>query len=662
MDKDKNKNKNINLDNKINDLRERLRRASAEYYTKGNSSLTDAEYDHLLELLEKYEKIKGTTEDSPTQVVGSNVITGAVRNRIKHEYEMKSLAKSHSLTELSKAINKEPVLSLKLDGLTISATYQNGILTRLETRGDGYEGKNILKYATGLIGLPLQIPYKEKLVVFGEGLIRYNDYNSKENLTTRNLAAGTLDAGDISKMKERKLRFVAWRLIQPTVYTTYVSGLEFLKKLGFVVVPSLEGISEANVTKLVNSAEVLSYPIDGLVATFNDVVYGNSLGSTRKYVKHSMAYKFEDKVHTTKLIKVDWTLGKTGSLCPTAVFEPIDIDGTTVQRASMHNLSIMKGLGVGIGSEIEVFKANMIIPQIRQCVTKGSPIPIPTKCPICGSPLSIERTENADVLMCTSPNCGGQILGKLTAFVSRKGMDIDALSKGTLSKLIAKGYIKEYADIYKLYKHKESLIGLQGFGKQSVENLLSSIEKSRHARLDKFISALSIPLVSEQMSRSLAKYFHNDVEEFKHNVLTADLTKVTDFGEARANAVKNYIYANREMLARLMYQLKFENPTLEQQQRQANKESQGIKAKQNINMNILEGKTFVITGSLNHFTNRDELKEKLEDLGAKVSGSVSSKTTYLVNNDINSNSSKNMKAKELGIKIITENELLSLLR
>ena len=641
-----------------------LNDASEAYYNTGNPIMSDEEFDMRLEDLRQFEEETGfILSNSPTQRVGAKVLTEL--NEITHSHPMLSLEKCHTVEELIKfANNKELVASIKLDGLTVSITYEDGILVKAETRGNGYVGSDITEHIKQFKNVPFKINKEGTYIVDGEAIITDEDFTdvnkNGEFKNSRNLAAGTLSVLDTSLVAKRKLRFMVWDVIEGGS-SKLKDNLNEAKTLGFDVVPSWI-TTNLDLKKLQGTLDYVfefsadeGLPNDGIVFKFNDIEYGKSLGQTSHHFKNGIAYKRKDDTYRTKLTNIDWTMGKTGILTPTAVFEPVEIDGTTVERASVHNISILTKLDLHIGDTIEVFKANQIIPQVKRNVSADERIAlgkepdyiiIPSTCPICGGKTEIKQDNDSKVLVCTNDNCKGKLLGKLTHFVSKNAINIDGMSEATLDFLINNGWVKSFEDLYNLnyspwiyeWMHTE------GFGEKSVKKLLDSIEKSKSTTLDRFIYSLSIPLIGRSASKTIAKFFENDFEIF-YKAFTSPFnwTALDDFGATMNDSIIEYAVDNNNMVRNLARYFTFENPQTTS------------------NSNSLAGKTFVITGSLNHFSNRDEAKEKIEQLGGKVSGSVSAKTSYLVNNDVNSTSGKNKKAKELNIPIIEEEELIRML-
>lgn len=641
-----------------------LNLASERYYNSGNPIMSDEQFDMRLEDLRQFEEETGfILANSPTQNVGAKVLTELPE--VKHNHSMLSLEKCHATDELIKFANsKELVASIKLDGLTVSLLYKNGVLVRGETRGNGHVGSDVTEHIKKFLNVPLKINKTGTYIVDGEAIIKDEDFaeinKDNEFKNSRNLASGTLSVLDTSLVAKRKLRFIAWDVIEGGNNETLFDNLKEAEELGFDVVPywymSVPNPKklQSNIDYVFEYAEEDGYPCDGVVFKFNNIEYGKSLGQTSHHFKNGIAYKRKDDVYETELLDIEWTMGKTGVLTPTAVFKPVEIDGTMVERASVHNVSILTKLDLHIGDKIEVYKANMIIPQIKRNVSEDRRVAlkqdtdyiiIPSTCPVCSSNTEIKQDNDTKVLVCTNDNCKGKLLGKLTHFVSKNAMNIDGLSEQTLEKFINLGWIESFAEIYELKdRFGYDITMLDGFGKKSVDKLFDAIEMSKHTTLDRFIYSLSIPLIGRSASKTIAKYFDYDYDKFIEAWSTHfNWLKLDDFGKGMYVSMAEYVVDNYDMVHELASYLTFEKPQTSS------------------NSNSLSGKIFVITGSLEHFTNRDEAKGKIESLGGKVSGSVSTKTSYLVNNDFTSTSGKNKKAKELNVPIISEKELIEML-
>lgn len=644
-----------------------LNRYRDAYYNDQNPIVSDMKYDDLFDTLVRLEKETGIIlSDSPTQTVGYEVKSDL--RKVTHNHPMLSLDKTKNVDDLLSFLGEQyGVLMCKMDGLTISLRYLNGKLVSAETRGNGEIGEDVLHTVKTFRNVPLQIPYPDELVVDGEAIISYQDFN-QINATMpddlkyknpRNLASGSVRQLDSSVSAKRNLQFIAWKMVVGYDNANeFETRLNTLKDLGFTVVPyscvnsDMEWMN-SRIEYLRNTAQNIGYPIDGLVLSYGDVAYGESLGATGHHVRSQLAFKFYDEEVESRLLDIEWTMGKTGVLTPTAVFEPVEISGTTVERASLHNISVMTNL---LGDtpyknqSINVQKANDIIPQVvsgnKFIPYRPQLITIPKSCPCCNHPTAVQDTSDAKVLYCTNPNCGGKLLGRLTHFVSKNAMNIDGLSEMTLAKLIDKGWIKNLIDVYYLYLHEDEMKQMDGFGERSVANLLQSIENSRNTTLDRFIYSLSIPMIGRTASKTISRHFNGDIREFVsllYRQMPFNWSSLDGFGNAAHLSMSEALKFRGAEIEALADELVFAPP-------------------ENTTSNIsLQGLTFVITGSLNSFHNREAAKEKIESLGGKVASAVSNKTTYLINNDMNSKSSKNKKAKELNIPIISEKEFLAMI-
>lgn len=660
--------------NRIKELTQRLNQYRNSYYNNSVSEISDQEYDILfdeLKMLEEETNIVMT--NSPTHTVGYEIKSKL--EKVKHSHPMLSLDKTKSTDDLNKfARDKNCLLMCKMDGLSILLTYENGELIKAETRGDGETGENVTHNAKVFENIPLQIDYTGHFETEGEAIITYDDFekiNSKlpENekyKNPRNLVSGSVRQLDSNIAAQRHIKFIAWKIPFKIneLSNSFRDRLEFAKTLGFEIVPYIFCSKNPFKIEILDDIEWLKkyasdnkFPIDGLVMTYNDIAYGEALGSTGHHPKHSLAFKFYDDIYPTKLVDIEFTMGKTGVLTPTAVFKPVEIDGTMVERASLHNLSVMRELGVEfIGQKINVYKANHIIPQVYNAEPimpfkdpddkeEIESIVIPDKCPICRADTKIPRENDVEILICTNPNCKGRLLGKLSHFVSKNAINIDGLSEQTLQKFIDLEWLTSFQDVYYLSEHKEEMYKLDGLGKKSVDKLLESIEKSRNTTLDRFIYGLCIPLIGRTASKTIAKEFNNKAEEFYdiwcHGY---DFTKLNDFGDTMNNSMQDFIRDNYRWIAEFIGEFIFREPDNNGNVKQ-----------------VLESKTFVITGSLKAYKNREELVSVIERNGGKVSGSVSAKTSYLINNDVTSTSGKNKKANELGIPIISEGEFVQMI-
>ena len=670
---------------KIKQLIEKLNIASDTYYNTGNTIMSDKEFDAKLAELESLEKETGIVmSNSPTQRVGAPVLTKL--DKVTHEFKpMLSLEKVHSAEEIIKFANgKELIAMIKLDGLSVRLTYHYGVLSKAETRGNGIEGSDITMHVKHFENVPLVINNKaESYVVDGEAIITDSDFEAinaalpegtEKFKNSRNLASGTLALLDTSLVKERHLRFVVWDIIAGSTKRTMEDKIIEAYNLGFEAVPCCLPLSQHAVTiteKDINSmneimfieAKDCGYPIDGVVWKFNDVAYGETLGQTSHHFCNAVAFKAKQDEYETTLKEIEFTMGKTGVLTPVAIFEPVEIDGTTVEKASLHNLSIMKELGVEfIGQKINVFKANQIIPQISSAEIIEpfkdeddkeiiSSIVIPKTCPVCGGRTEIRKDNDTEVLVCTNDGCQGKLLGKLSHAVSKNALNIDGLSEATLEFMINELGVKSFKDLYQIPFYKEVYerwIETPGFGKRSVDKLRDAIEKSRNTTLERFLYAQSINLIGKTASKDISKYCKGSIDTFcdiMANGNQREFLSIDGFGQTMFESLNNW-YENHwiDFLA-LKSEFIFKEGTEQ-------KNTGGVD---------LSGLTFVITGTLNHFTNRDALVDKITSLGGKVSGSVSAKTSYLINNDINSSTGKNAKAKSLGISIIAEKDFLKMI-
>lgn len=683
-------NKITNID-EAKELVKELNRYCDAYYNRSESLVSDEEYDKKFDMLVEFEKETGIVfSNSPAHSVGYEVISKL--DKAKHSHPMLSLNKTKSVDDLISFIgNRNCVFSLKMDGLTILLTYDNGKLIKAETRGNGIEGEDITHNAITFENIPLTISYKGKLEVEGEAIITYDDFNKineelpkeKQYKNPRNLASGSVRQLDSKITAQRHLQFIAWKVpyieneiewydeetdenVTTKTLSSYANKLKCIRELGFDIVPYTTHTTFSDRTKqalektiemLRDVAKEFSYPIDGLVMTYNDTSYAESLGSTDHHPKHSIAFKFYDDVEETILKNVEWQVGKSGHITPVAIFKPVNIDGTIVERASLHNLSIFNDFKLSIGDRITVYKSNQIIPKIKENLSikdkqnkNVTYIDYPEFCPICGKHTLVDKDNNSDVLVCSNPRCKGKILGRLSHFVSKEAMNIDGLSESTLEKLLDLDCIcAGLWSIYDLHDYKDYLYETEGygFGKKSVDKLLANIEKSRTTTLDRFINGLSIPSIGKVASKNISKHFNGSFVEFDKAISNGsyDWTIIDDFGEVAANNIKYYFLdeGNVAEYRELVSMLIFETP--EPQSRS----------------NILEGKTIVITGSLACFKNRQALVDVIEQNGGKIASSVSKKTDYLINNDINSSSSKNKKAKSLGVSIITEEDFLKII-
>lgn len=641
------------------ELINKINAAKTAYYQNGRSELSDAEYDRLVAQAEKLGYI---------ETVGAKPVDNI--EKISHEHPMLSLDKCHTVDEVEKFCgDKECIAMFKADGLTISATYIDGVLSRLETRGNGEVGNDIMFHANSIKNLPKHINKDGKYVIDGECIILQKDFEvinsklveSEKYSNSRNLAAGSLNLLDAEISRKRHLRFYAWDVIEGGVTNLLSDNLAEASSLGFDTVQydlikrgygvfeSAEENIRYTIDVLRSKALADGFPIDGIVIKYNDTEYGKSLGMTGHHPRSAKAMKFKDDTYPTKLKSVEWQIGKTSQLTPVAVFEEVMIDNTAINKASLHNLSILKQLGLTNGCTCYIKKCNMIIPQIESADNDGDgEIEIPATCPICGHATQIRKDKDSEILYCTNDNCPGKLLGKWKAYVSKKGMDVDGLSEATLDTLLKRRYLDHvFSNLYYLGDYKKELYKLDGFGKKSIDNLLNAIERSKDVDLVHFLCAFSIPNIGEGQSKLIAKKFPT-FEEFASACDNSyDFSQIDGIGKIlNLNIHQWWVNNNWQMLDI----------------------AQIVRFKTDEFMNAptgnypLAGMTFVVTGSVNHFKNRAELQKKIEELGGKVAGSISKNTNYLINNDVESASSKNKKAKELNIPIISEEDFLEMIK
>lgn len=644
---------------RIKELTKLLNHYRNEYYNKNNSEISDQEYDKLFdELKEKEDKTGFCLANSPTQSVG--YLVQSKLQKSVHEYPMLSLDKTKSPDELLKFIGKkQAVMMLKMDGLTVCLTYDNGELVKGESRGDGTIGEDITENVKTFCNIPLTIPYKGKLIVFGEAIIDYNTFyeinselvDERKYKNPRNLCSGTVRQLDSKVCSDRKVKFIAWRLVEGSNSENFLFRLNELENYGFDVVP-WQLVSNDILSQLQNmrfTAENYDYPIDGCVVSFTDIPYMESLGATSHHLRGQIAFKFQEDQESSILREIEWSMGKTGNLTPVAIFDPIELSGTTVSRASLHNISIMRDLNIKVGANVTVVKKNEIIPQVIECAADIANFEIPYICPICGGETAIVKDNDTEVLTCTNPGCKGKLLGRLTHYVSKNALNIDGLSEATLEKFMELGWLTQLSDIYTLDSYKSDMVKLDGFGKKSVEKILTAIEKSKSTILERYLYGLSIPLIGKTASKTISKYFGGDYTKFVEAIDNKfDFTQLDDFGATMNKSIYTwYVKYSDSEDAYIPMLLEFDKPK---------------EISSDNNSKDLTGKVFVVTGSLSHFKNRDELVEEIERFGGKVSGSVSAKSDYLINNDTESNSSKNKKAKELGVPIISEDNFIEMMK
>lgn len=648
-------NKNLN---RIRELIQLLNEAGKAYYQESREIMSNMEYDRLYDELAALEKETGMVYgDSPTVNVGYEVLSELPKET--HASPMLSLDKTKSVEGLAEFLSdKKGLLSWKLDGLTVVLTFQNGVLEKAVTRGNGQVGEVITNNARVFKNLPVRIPFQGKLILRGEAVIRYSDFEKINEMiedadakykNPRNLCSGSVRQLNNKITAERNVNFFAFALVQADgedFQNSMEEQYRFLSAQGFSVVEH-HAVTAGNVGEAVKEfaakIEHFDVPSDGLVLMYDDLEYGRSLGNTAKFPRNGIAFKWADETALTTLLEVEWSPSRTGLINPVAIFTPVELEGTTVSRASVHNVSIVENLELGIGDEIEVYKANMIIPQIAGNHTRSGKLEIPSACPACGGDTEIRQMNDVKSLYCTNPECVAKRIKKFTLFVSRDALNIDGLSEETLEKLIDKGFIRNYADIFRLERHEEEIVGMYGFGQKSYDNLQVSVERARQAELPALIYGLGIPNIGLSNAKMLCRAFDFELEKIIH-AEKEELTAVEGIGGVIADSFTAY----------------FENEKNQQEIRELLPELRIARPQEVNTQSAVSGKTFVITGSVEHFANRNEVKALIESLGGKVTGSVTSKTDYLINNDTQSNSSKNKKAKELGIPIISEEEFIKL--
>ena len=630
-----------------------LQEASKAYYAEDREIMSNFEYDKLYDELVKLEEEMGTVlAGSPTVTVGYEAVEELPKEA--HESPMLSLGKTKDREELKEWLkNKEGLLSWKLDGLTVVLTYENGKLLKAVTRGNGEIGEVVTNNAKTFINLPLTIPYQGKLILRGEAVITYEDFKKINDEITdaeakyknpRNLCSGSVRQLNNEVTKNRRVRFYAFSLVKAEEFTTHESEFEFLKSLGFEVV-EYKKVTADTILETINYFEekIAGYevPSDGLVLTFDDIVYGKSLGRTAKFPRDSIAFKWADEMRETRLMEMEWSPSRTGLINPVAIFEPVELEGTTVSRASVHNISIVRGLKLGIGDTITVYKANMIIPQIAENLTMSDSLEIPVCCPACGGETEIRQVNEVQSLYCTNPDCSAKKIKAFTLFVSRDALNIEGLSEATLEKFIAKGFLHDFTDIFHLDRYEEEIKEMEGFGEKSYKNLIASVENARETTLPKVIYSLGIANIGLANAKMICKEYKYDLQAMMC-ANEDELSQIDGVGAVIAGTFCDYFRneKHRQLVENLLKEVTIAVEMVEE------------------GSQILTGKSFAITGSLEHFENRNQLKEKIESLGGKVTGSVTGKTFALINNDAASNSSKNKKARELGVEIMTEREFL----
>lgn len=649
------------MDDKIKRMKELipiLSEAAKAYYQESREIMSNFEYDRLYDELLKLEQETGTVfAGSPTQKVGYEVLSELPKER--HERPMLSLNKTKSVDELREWLGGQTgLLSWKMDGLTVVLTYEDGVLAKAVTRGNGEIGEVITPNARTFINIPTTIPYKGQLILRGEAVISYSDFEKLNDSIAdvdakyknpRNLCSGSVRQLNSGITASRNVRFMAFALVRADGVDFKNSRKEqflWLSRLGFETVEFVEVTAETLSGAVHGFAEKIEHydiPSDGLVLLYDDIAYGQSLGRTAKFPRDSIAFKWADEIQETTLSYIEWSASRTGLINPVAVFEPVELEGTTVSRASVHNISIMEGLELGAGDRITVYKANMIIPQIADDLTRSGVRDIPKICPVCGGKTEIRSLNDVKSLYCTNPDCQAKKIKSFDLFVSRDALNIDGLSEMTLEKFIAAGFIHEFDDIFHLDRHRDAIVTMEGFGEKSYENLIEAAKTASHTTLPRLIFGLGIAGIGLANAKVICRHFDFDLDAMR-KADAEELCAIDGIGGVLADAWVTYFKndKNNEILDHLLADLTFANGARSEEQ-------------------TLAGKTFVITGSVEHFANRKELQEKIESLGGKAAGSVSAKTSYLINNDVTSNSSKNKKARELGIPILSEEDFLRMI-
>lgn len=641
----------------MKELAEKLNQAARAYYQEDREIMSNREYDALYDQLQALEKETGTVlAGSPTISVGYEALDTLPKET--HETPMLSLDKTKDREVLREFIGgHRTVLSWKLDGLTIVLTYEDGELLKAVTRGNGTVGEVITNNARVFQNIPLRIPYQGRLVLRGEAIITYSDFEkinaSIEDVDARyknprNLCSGSVRQLNNEITAKRNVRFYAFSLVSAEEIDMHNSReyqFQWLKKQGFDVVEyrmvTADTLDDA-MEYFAGAVGENDFPSDGLVALYDDIAYGDSLGRTAKFPRNAFAFKWADEIRETHLLEMEWSPSRTGLINPVAIFEPVELEGTTVSRASVHNVSIVKELGLGIGDTIQVYKANMIIPQIAENLTRSGNLTIPDKCPSCGQEARVIKENEVESLYCMNPDCAAKKIKAFTLFVSRDAMNIDGLSEATLEKFIAKGYIHDFGDIFEIGQYREEITSMEGFGEKSFENLMDSLEKARETTLPRLIYSLGISNIGLANAKVICRYFDYDLDRIR-KAEEEEISAIDGIGPVIARNLAEYFAKedNNRKLDHLLGHVK-------------------IQVEEQTGEQIFAGMNFVVTGSVERFANRGEVKTFVESLGGKVTGSVTGKTNYLINNDKASNSSKNKKAKELGIPILSEEDFLKL--
>ena len=641
---------------RMQELVELLNKAGKAYYQDAQEIMSNYEYDALYDELKGLEEELGTVmASSPTVNVGYEVLSELPKER--HESPMLSLDKTKEVARLKEFVGDQmAVISWKMDGLTIVLTYRDGELFKAVTRGNGEVGEVITNNAKVFKNVPLHIPYKGELILRGEAVIGYKDFErineeiddvDAKYKNPRNLCSGSVRQLNNKITAQRNVKFYAFTLVRAEnvdFHNSRKEQLDWLEHQGFDVVEHYLVTREELDEKVAFFAEKIienDFPSDGLVLVYDDIAYGQSLGRTAKFPRDSFAFKWADEIRETHLLEIEWSPSRTGLINPVAIFEPVELEGTTVSRASVHNISIMHALKLGIGDKITVYKANMIIPQIAENLTGSDNVEIPAVCPVCGGATQIRAINDVQSLYCINPDCVAKKIKSFSLFVSRDAMNIDGLSEATLEKFIAKGFIHEYSDIFHLSDHKAEIVEMEGFGEKSYQNLMNSIEQARNVTLPKLIYSLGIANIGLANAKMICRHYSYDLDAMR-KAKVEELSEIDGIGEVIGRAFAQYFEQedNNQKLDDLLAEISIEKEEINESEQ------------------TLTGQAFVVTGSLEHFGSRNELKDLIERKGGKVTGSVTSKTVCLINNDITSNSSKNKKAKELSVPIITEEEFM----
>ena len=645
--------------NRMKELVYRLNQASRAYYQEDREIMSNREYDALYDELSALEKETGIVlANSPTIHVGYEVLSELSKE--VHSSPMLSLDKTKDVDALAAWLGEQTgLLSWKMDGLTVVLTYRGGVLEKAVTRGNGEIGEVITNNARTFKNIPGRIPYPGELVIRGEAVIKYSDFErinetiedvDAKYKNPRNLCSGTVRQLNNQITAERNVHFFAFNLVEVEdvdFHNSVKKRFEWLQELGFDVVEYVE-VTQKNIREAVKGFAGRigqnDFPSDGLVLIYDDIAYGKSLGMTAKFPRDSIAFKWADELATTHLREIEWSPSRTGLINPVAVFDSVELEGTSVSRASMHNISILESFEMGVGDEITVFKANMIIPQVAENKTRSGTIQIPAHCPACGAATEIRQVNDGKALYCTNEFCSAKKIKLFTHFVSRNAMNIDGLSEATIEKFMEEGFLEDLYDLYRLEPYRMQIVVMEGFGEKSYDNLMKAVEASRISTLSRFLYGLGIANIGVATAKLICKHFKNDLDAIMNSTVE-ELVEIEGIGEIIAESFVAYFENDNNLrrIGELRKEISFEQEQTEEGEQ------------------IFDGKNFVITGSVSHFANRDEVKALIESKGGKVTGSVTSKTNYLINNDVTSNSSKNKKAKELGVPIISEEEFIAML-